>query len=96
MVTRSPLPLLDGCINRECARYVIFTTSRNKHLKFTTAQIAKAKPVLGEKFIYEADVAAAVDKAYDLIEGDGLVCIIGTQSLVRDIKECFKQDTLKL
>nr|HQI15534.1 hypothetical protein [Bacillota bacterium] len=134
VINRSPLTILDGCINRECARHVrevvsemgskdvisivgipddkdyegvacemydisgkiIFTTSKNKHLKFTTAQMDKAKPMLGEKLIYEAEIEDAIETAYNLIGDDGLVCIIGTQSLVRDVKEYFKQDTLNL
>ena len=134
VINRSPLTILDGCINRECAIYVrefvsemgnkdvisivgipddkdyegvacemydisrriIFTASKNKHLKFTTAQMDKAKPMLGEKLIYEAEIEDAIETAYNLIGDDGLVCIIGTQSLVRDVKEYFKQDTLNL
>lgn len=134
VINRRPLTILDGCINRECARYIrevvnemgnkelisivgipddkdyegvalemydisrkiIFTTSKNKHLKFTTAQIDEAKPVLGEKLIYEAEIEDAIETAYNLVKGDGLVCIIGTQSLIRDVKEYFKQDTLNL
>lgn len=134
IINRSPLTILDGCINRECAKYVrevvnemgnkdiisivgipddkdyegvaqemhdisrkiIFTTSKNRHLKFTTAQIDKAKLMIGEKLIYKAEIEDAVETAYNLIKGDGLVCIIGTQSLVRDVKEYFKQDTLNL
>lgn len=134
VINRNPLTILDGCINRECARHVrevvnemgnidvvsvvgipddkdyegvvcemseiskriILTTSKNKHLKFTKAQADKAKLMIGEKLIYKAEIEDAVETAYNLIKGDGMVCIIGTQSLVRDVKEYFKQDTLNL
>ena len=46
--------------------------------------------------IYEAEIEDAIETAYNLVKGDGLVCIIGTQSLIRDVKEYFKQDTLNL
>lgn len=134
VISRSPLTILDGCINRECAKHIrevvnemgntdvisivgipddkdyegvvcemsdvsrriILTTSKNKNLKFTTDQMDKTKLMLGEKLIYEAELEDAIETAYNLVEGDGLVCIIGTQSLVRDVKEYFKQDTLNL
>lgn len=133
-ISRSPLTILDGCINRECAKHIrevvnemgntdvisivgipddkdyegvvcemsdvsrriILTTSKNKNLKFTTDQMDKTKLMLGEKLIYKAEIEDAIETAYNLVEGDGLVCIIGTQSLVRDVKEYFKQDTLNL
>ena len=134
IINKSPLTILDGCINRECAGYVrevmkemgggdiftivgipddkdyegvalemqgiskkvIFTKTKNEHLKFTGEQIDKAKSMLGEKFSFEAGIEDAVNSAYKLAEGDGIVCILGTQSLIRDTKEYFKQDTLNL
>ena len=65
-------------------------------MKFTGEQIDKAKSMLGGKFSYEDDIEDAVNSAYNLVENDGLVCILGTQSLVRDTKEHFKQDTINL
>ncbi|NLK35109.1 MAG: hypothetical protein GX301_06635 [Gracilibacteraceae bacterium] len=134
VINRSPLTILDGCINKECARHVrevvnemgnmdvvsiigipddkdyegvvcemseisrriILTTSKNKYLRFKKTQIDKVKLMVGEKLIYKSEIEDAVETAYNLIKGDELVCIIGTQSLVRDVKEYFKQDTLNL
>jgi len=134
IISKSPLTILDGCINRECARYVrevvkeigsediitiigipddkdyegvtremndiskkvIYTKAKNKHLKFTEEQIERAKSILGSKFSYEDNIEDAVSSAYNSVNGNELICILGTQSLVRDTKECFKQDTLNL
>jgi dihydrofolate synthase / folylpolyglutamate synthase len=129
-----PLTILDGCINRECAKYVkevveginidpvvtivgipddkdfagvikefseishtiILTRTKNQYLKFTGNQFDTVKKIIGDKLMFSDGIEEAIKKAYDILDGAGMLCILGTQSLIKDTKEYFKQDTLSL
>ncbi len=125
IINKSPLTIVDGCIGRECAKYVreavgrigsknvitivgipddkdyegviqemndisekiIFTRARNDFLKFTEEQTEKARSILGNKFLYEENIEGALNLANNLAGNEGLICILGTQSLVRELRK---------
>lgn len=133
IIDKDPMTILDGCINRECAKYIkeiidkinkkpivvilgipdnkdyegvfgelaqisdtmIITRASNNHLLFTNQQFEIGKKYK-EKCYYKIDLEEAIEKGKKVVGEDGMLCIIGTQSLIRDVKILYKQDTRDL
>jgi dihydrofolate synthase / folylpolyglutamate synthase len=134
IINNTPLTVLDGCINRESAKYVkeviketgenkiifiigipddkdyvgviaefneiaekiILTKTKNQYLKFTEEQLLNAQKMAGDKYLFCKDVNDSINKAYGILDDNGAVFILGTQSLIRETKEYFNQDTTNL
>lgn len=134
IISKNPTVILDGCINRECSKYIvevleemggkditfiigipddkdymgviqsidhlasniILTRTKNQHLKFIDNQYIEVKQIIGDKIYFEKTMDEAMGKANSIVSSDDIICIIGTQSLVKDTKELFNQDTLNL
>ncbi|NLJ41773.1 MAG: hypothetical protein GX352_09245 [Clostridiales bacterium] len=134
IISRTPTVILDGCINKECSRYVtevvkeitdkpiisivgipddkdyigviqrissiskkiILTKTKNRNLKFTDNQYGEIRRVMDENIHSTQTIDEAMDMAMSFAEADDIICIMGTISLVKETKELFSQDTLKL
>ena len=81
---------------KQIAFKIILTTTKNQYLKFTNKQQCIASEMLGEKYLFEKSLDHAIEKAYEIISEEGMLLILGTQSLVREAKEFFNQDTTNL
>ncbi|OPZ84980.1 MAG: Folylpolyglutamate synthase [Firmicutes bacterium ADurb.Bin419] len=81
---------------RESAYKIIMTTTKHQHHKFSDVQKVKAMQILEDKYLYEDTADDAIRKAYEILESNDLLVISGTQSLIRDTKEFFCQDTTNL
>lgn len=76
---------------------IILTKTKNQHLKFKDNQYRIIKEVIGDnKLDFAPSIDEAMDKAKSLLTPDDMICILGTQSLVKETKELFNQDTLNL
>lgn len=75
---------------------IILTKTKNQHLKFKDNQYRIVKEVIGDKVDFASNIDEAMDKAKALLTLDDMICIVGTQSLVKETKELFNQDTLNL
>lgn len=81
---------------REYAYKIIMTTTKHQHQKFSKQQLTKAYFTLKEKYLYIDTVDTAIRKAYEILADDDLLVILGTQSLIRETKVFFGQDTTNL
>lgn len=81
---------------RESAYKIILTTTKHQHHKFSGVQKKKAMEILEDKYLYEDTAEDAIKKAYRILGKDDLLIILGSQSLIRDTKEFFSQDTINL
>ncbi len=81
---------------RESAHNIIMTTTKHQNHKFLNRQKAKAMEILEHKYLFEGTVHESIKKAYGILGSDGLLVILGTQSLIRETKEFFCQDTTNL
>nr|WP_010251173.1 Mur ligase family protein [Acetivibrio cellulolyticus] len=80
----------------EDAYKIIMTTTKHQHHKFSSLQQVRALEMIKEKYLYKDIVDDAIREAYEILEGGGLLVILGTQSLIRETKEFFNQDTTNL
>lgn len=80
----------------QLAGKVILTKTKNPHLKFEDNQYKKVKEVIGDKVSVTHNIDEAMDEARSIVSPEDMICIIGTQSLVKETKELFNQDTLDL
>lgn len=78
------------------ASSVILTKTKNQYLKFKDDQFDKVKNAIGDNVYFAETIDEAMERAKSFVSSDDIICIIGTQSLVKDTKELFNQDTLNL
>lgn len=78
------------------AAAIILTQTKNRYLKFCGDQLQRVKDAMGGPVYFAPTIDQALHQAQALVSAEDMVCIIGTQSLVKDTKELFHQDTLHL
>lgn len=131
-INENPLIYLDGCINRESAKYVkeiidmvdknkviyvvgipdskdfkgvvevinnskddiIVTKTNTEHLDFKLKQEEILKEIVNKEVYKSENISEAMELIDKIYEKDDIICILGTQSLVKDTKLYFRQDTL--
>jgi dihydrofolate synthase/folylpolyglutamate synthase len=81
---------------KEISKKIILTKTKQEYLKFTNNQNESVEKNIGNKYLFKDTIKLSIDLAYDIIDKEGLVLILGTQSLVRETKEYFGQDTSDL
>lgn len=132
IVSKRPLVLLDGVINRQSVPYtlemiesmqpeavifivsipddkdylgvlhaiqphskhVILTQTQDQKFPFELNQIQEASKLMDTShFVFCSNLKQSMRLAQDLLGNNDLICILGTQSLVKETKDYFHQDT---
>ncbi|MEN8907783.1 MAG: Mur ligase family protein [Clostridiales bacterium] len=75
---------------------IIATRTKNQYMKFTNNQNEVIYKLVEDKFIFIENLKDSIDYAYKSIKEDELLLVLGTQSLIRETKEYFKQATTDL
>lgn len=73
---------------------IIVTKTNIEHLEFKLKQERILEDIVNKKVYASENLLKAMDLAYSLYEKGDIICILGTQSLVKDTKLYFGQDTL--
>lgn len=73
--------------------HLIVTRAANDYLKFAPEQVGKVRAIRPDA-LYEPEAPRAAQQARTLAGPEGAVLLVGTQSMIRDIKEYLGQSTL--
>lgn len=75
--------------------HLLVTRAANEYLKFSPEQVGKVQAIRPDA-LYEPQAARAARRAGELAGPGGAVLLVGTQSMIRDIKEDLEMSTLDI
>ncbi len=82
-------------INR-AAKYIIMTKTQKEPHRYVKQEASNIENIYESKITYSNNIQEAIDIARSYADKEDLICIIGMQTLIRETKKLFNQDTLDL